>query len=48
VQSKEDGRQYAVKAFSKESLAAEENGIGGVMSEIAIMRECSHRNIMRM
>jgi serine/threonine protein kinase len=44
----EDGREVAVKAFSKSVAYAEENGKEAIMNEITLMRQLNHRNIMKL
>ena len=44
----EDKQLYAIKAFSKESLAKQNKGKGAIRNEIEILSELDHANLMRM
>jgi calcium-dependent protein kinase len=44
----EDGRSYAVKAFSKEAAYSEEKGKECLVKEIDVMRSLSHPSCMRL
>lgn len=44
----EDGKSYAVKAFSKEAAYSEEKGKECLIKEIEIMRSLRHKNCMRL
>lgn len=44
----ETGRNYAVKAFSKEAAYSEDKGKECLIKEIEIMRALNHRNCMRL
>ena len=44
----EDGRKYAVKAFSKEAAYSEENGKECLVKEVEIMRNLNSRNNMKL
>jgi serine/threonine protein kinase len=47
VSSNLDGKQYAIKAFSKEATYSEENGKESLINEITIMRKLHHKNLMK-
>ena len=47
MQNNEDQRHYAIKAFSKEAICAEENGLKALANEIEIMRLFDHKNLMK-
>jgi serine/threonine protein kinase len=44
----ENGRNYAVKAFSKEAAYSEDKGKECLIKEIEVMRSLSHRNCMQL
>ena len=44
----EDGRKYAVKAFSKEGIYSEEKGKESLINEIEVMRKFGHKNLMKL
>jgi calcium-dependent protein kinase len=44
----EDGRSFAVKAFSKEAAYSEDKGKECLIKEIEVMRSLSHPNCMRL
>lgn len=48
VEKVEDGKSYAVKAFSKEAAYSEEKGEECLIKEIEIMRSLSHKNCMKL
>ena len=48
VEKVEDGRSYAVKAFSKEAAYEEDKGKECLIKELDVMRALNHRNCMRL
>mmetsp|Transcript_19335 Transcript_19335/g.16558 ORF Transcript_19335/g.16558 Transcript_19335/m.16558 type:complete len:80 (-) Transcript_19335:81-320(-) len=50
VESKQSGENYAVKAFTKESLflSNKSNAKPAMLNEIDIMRECNHENVIKL
>jgi calcium-dependent protein kinase len=44
----EDGRSFAIKAFSKEVAYAQERGKDSIKNEIQLMRELNHPSIIRL
>jgi len=44
----ENGRNYAVKAFSKEAAYSEDKGKECLIKEIEIMRNLNHKNCMKL
>lgn len=48
VNKYEDGKKYAVKAFSKEGTYSEEKGKESLINEIEIMRKMCHPNLMQL
>lgn len=44
----EDKDLYAIKAFSKESLAKQSKGKAAIRNEIEVLAELNHSNLMRM
>ena len=44
----EDGKSYAVKAFSKEAAYSEDKGKECLIKEIEVMRNLNHKNCMKL
>jgi serine/threonine protein kinase len=44
----ESGKNYAVKAFSKEAAYSEDKGKECLIKEIEVMRSLAHRNCMQL
>ena len=48
VQNKENGRRYAVKAFSKEYLLSQNKGKESLINEIEVMQRLNHEFVMNL
>ena len=48
VQNKENGRRYAVKAFSKEYLLSQNKGKESLINEIEVMQKLNHEFLMNL
>ena len=45
---KEDGKEYAVKAFSKEYILSQPKGKESMKNEISILLDLHHRNVIEL
>lgn len=46
--TKEDGKEYAVKAFSKEYILSQPKGKDSMKNEINILLDLHHRNVIEL